>query len=70
MIITAGNKGVIGCQRNNKPFSLSAKNVTIASTHGAGDVFAGIFCAALASNEDFYKALKLANHKAAFHVSK
>ena len=70
VIITAGNKGVIGCQRNNEPFSLPAKNVPVASTHGAGDVFAGIFCAALASNEDFDKALKLANHKAAFHVSK
>ena len=33
-------------------------------------VFAGIFCAALASNYELRSAIELANEKAAFHVSK
>tara|TARA_Y100000590_G_scaffold203084_1_gene230442 strand:+ start:10466 stop:11329 length:864 start_codon:yes stop_codon:yes gene_type:complete len=70
IIITLGEEGVIVCEENNEPIHLPAKKIDVESTHGAGDVFAGIFCAALASNDDLLTAIKLANDKAAFHVSK
>ena len=69
-IITAGEKGVVACERNSNSFSILAKKIEVSSTHGAGDVFAGIFCAALASNEDLQKSVEIANEKAAFHVAK
>ena len=47
-----------------------SEKIKVKSTHGAGDVFAGVFCAAIASNEDLAKALNIANKKAAFHVAK
>ena len=70
VVITAGDKGVIYCEKNDNPFSFSAKNIEVKSTHGAGDVFAGTLCAALASDYQLKKAIKLANEKAIFHVTK
>ena len=70
VIITAGEKGVITCERNKNPFSILSKKIEVNSTHGAGDVFAGIFCAALGSNADLKKAVEIGNEKAAFHVAK
>ena len=70
VIITAGEKGIVTCERNKNTFSILAKKIEVNSTHGAGDVFAGIFCAALASNADLKKAVEIGNEKAAFHVAK
>tara|TARA_B100000029_G_C17586512_1_gene961284 strand:- start:653 stop:1516 length:864 start_codon:yes stop_codon:yes gene_type:complete len=70
VVITAGEKGVVCCEKNDNPFSFSAKNIKVKSTHGAGDMFAGTLCAALASDYQLKKAIKLANEKAIFHVAK
>ena len=70
VIITAGQDGVVGSEENQDPIYLPSEKIKVKSTHGAGDVFAGVFCAAIASNEDLAKALNIANKKAAFHVAK
>ena len=48
----------------------ASNDIEVQSTHGAGDVFAGVFCASIASKEELLKALEIANKKAAFHVAK
>tara|TARA_B100000029_G_scaffold44155_1_gene40788 strand:+ start:1624 stop:2487 length:864 start_codon:yes stop_codon:yes gene_type:complete len=70
VVITAGEKGVIACEKNKKPIYVKAKKIKVKSTHGAGDVFAGVFCSNLALNKNIKTALEIANKKAAFHVAK
>ena len=70
VIITAGQDGVVASEENQNPIYLPSEKIEVKSTHGAGDVFAGIFCAAIASNENLLNALDIANKKAAFHVAK
>ncbi len=70
VVITAGEKGVIACEKNKKPIYLKPKKTKVKSTHGAGDVFAGVFCSNLALNQNIKTALEIANKKAAFHVAK
>ena len=41
----------------------------VKSTHGAGDTFAGTFCAALVSGKDITDAADIANKKAAEFIS-
>tara|TARA_B100001123_G_C15236407_1_gene997296 strand:- start:147 stop:1007 length:861 start_codon:yes stop_codon:yes gene_type:complete len=69
VIITLGENGVVACESNKEAFHIASESIDVKSTHGAGDVFAGIFCAALTCNESIKKALEIANKKAAFHVA-
>ena len=70
VIITLGENGVVFSELNKKPTHLTTKKINVNNTHGAGDVFAGIFCASYALNDDLLTALQLANEKATFHVAK
>ena len=70
VIITAGEEGVVACEKNKETIYIPSIDIEVQSTHGAGDVFAGVFCASIASKEEFLKALEIANKKAAFHVAK
>ena len=69
VIITIGENGVVGCQNNDEPIFIEAKKTKVISTHGAGDKFAGTFCASLAHDNNFIKCVEIANEKAAEHVS-
>ena len=70
VIITSGGKGVTACKKNDSPFHIPALNVKVNSTHGAGDVFAGTLCAALAAGLNLLDAITLSNEKAGFHIAK
>ncbi|RUX52052.1 ribokinase [Mesorhizobium sp. M4A.F.Ca.ET.050.02.1.1] len=69
VVVTAGADGVAGIRRGHDPIAVPAVPVRLISTHGAGDVFAGTFAAAMASGKPFRECLSLANHAAARHVS-
>ncbi|MDX8479832.1 PfkB family carbohydrate kinase [Mesorhizobium sp. VK24D] len=69
VVVTAGGDGVVGLQRGDDPVVVPAIPVRLVSTHGAGDVFAGTFAAAIAAGSTFAVCLGLANQAAARHVS-
>ena len=46
-IVSAGRDGAVLCQTNNEPIHFEGLKVKVKSTHGAGDTFAGTFCASL-----------------------
>jgi len=68
-IVTAGAEGVAVVAAGYERFCLPAEPVDLVSTHGAGDVFTGTLCAALASGCDLVSAVRAANLAAARHVS-
>ena len=70
VVVTAGGDGVAICSSNGDAIKLPAKEVTVISTHGAGDVFTGTLCTEIASGSGLEKAVDVANTKAAIHVSK
>ncbi|WP_352778212.1 PfkB family carbohydrate kinase [Mesorhizobium sp. M0174] len=69
VVVTAGGDGVAGMLRGHDPVVVPALPVLLISTHGAGDVFAGTFAAALAAGHAFAQCLEVANQAAAVHVS-
>ncbi|WP_027169541.1 PfkB family carbohydrate kinase [Mesorhizobium sp. WSM3224] len=69
VVVTAGGDGVAGMRRGHDPVMVPALPVQLISTHGAGDVFAGTFAAALARGHAFAQCLEAANQAAAVHVS-
>ena len=69
VVVTAGGDGVAGMRRGQDPVVVPAIPVRLISTHGAGDVFAGTFAAALAAGRTFAQCLEAANQAAAVHVS-
>jgi ribokinase len=69
VVVTAGADGVVGMELGGDAVALPAIPVRLISTHGAGDVFAGSFAAAMASGKSFPECLDLANQAAARHVS-
>ncbi|MCP4379818.1 MAG: hypothetical protein GY798_00045 [Hyphomicrobiales bacterium] len=69
-IVTAGGHGLATAAQDGAAFCLPAKNVELVSTHGAGDVFVGTLCAALAGGDDLRAACETANARAAEHVVK
>ncbi len=69
VVVTAGGDGVAGMRRGENPVVVPAIPVRLISTHGAGDVFAGSFAAALATGHAFAQCLEVANKAAAVHVS-
>jgi ribokinase len=69
VIISAGKKGVVLCEKNKEPIHFQGLKVNVKSTHGAGDTFAGTFCASLVLGKDLLEAIKIANQKAAEFIS-
>ena len=68
-IITLGESGVVFCENDSEPIFIKSKKVDVKSTHGAGDVFAGVLCSSLSSGLNLISSVKIANEKAALHVS-
>lgn len=68
VIVTAGGDGVAYCDDFSFG-SVASEKVNVISTHGAGDCFVGNLCVQLCNNKSIEEAIKLANHKAALHVS-
>jgi len=69
VVVTAGSDGVAVCSANGESISLAAKNITVVSTHGAGDVFAGSLCAELTAGKSLRESVELSNTRAAVHVA-
>ena len=69
IIISAGEKGVVLCERDKKPIHFKGLKVRVKSTHGAGDKFAGVFCANLILGNQLEDAIKIANKQAAEFIS-
>ena len=68
-IVSAGEKGVVLCEKDKKPVHFEGVKVMVKSTHGAGDTFAGTFCAALVLGKELEDSIKIANKKAAEFIS-
>lgn len=68
-IVSAGEKGVVFCEKDKNPVHFEGLKVLVKSTHGAGDTFAGVFCANLVLGENLEEAIKIANQKAAEFIS-
>lgn len=69
VIVTAGGDGVAMCSRDGSSIKLSAKEIDVVSTHGAGDVFTGTLCAEIAAGTPLHQAVEVANERAAIHVA-
>ena len=69
VIISAGEKGVMLCEKDKNPIHFEGLKVLVKSTHGAGDTFAGTFCANLVLGKKLIEAIKIANKKAAEFIS-
>jgi ribokinase len=67
VIVTAGAAGVAAATREGS-WSIPGHAVTMAETHGAGDVFVGALAARLAEAVSLQEALRYANAAAALHV--
>ena len=68
-IVTAGGDGVAWAVRDQGADSREAHQVKLVSTHGAGDMFIGTLCHALAENAELGAAIDAANTAAARHIS-
>lgn len=69
VIVTAGGDGVAAVSATGDAIRLAAKPIDVVSTHGAGDVFTGVFCAEIASKTSLASAVTTANECAANHVA-
>ena len=69
VIVTAGGDGVAALSATGESVKLAAKPIDVVSTHGAGDVFTGVFCAEIASKASLVSAVTTANERAADHVA-
>lgn len=70
VVTTAGGDGVALADHTGLATTHPAIDVELVSTHGAGDMFVGSFCAALAKGDTLDQAVVVANHAAAMHVSR
>lgn len=69
IVVTLGGDGVIFAQSGETPEHQPARQTTVRSTHGAGDVFVGTFAAAYVDGAPFGAAIARAQDAAADHVS-
>ncbi|MEP5729578.1 MAG: PfkB family carbohydrate kinase [Sulfitobacter sp.] len=69
VIVTAGGDGMAWAARDGTKGAMPALPVKVVSTHGAGDMFIGTFCRAIAQGADVQDALTQANGAAARHIS-
>ncbi|MET3616237.1 ribokinase [Rhizobium aquaticum] len=69
VVVTAGGAGVAYASGQGAALTIDPIRITVASTHGAGDEFIGMFAASLTRGLGFAEALHLANRAAAKLVS-
>ena len=69
VIVTAGGDGVAWAVRDGECGAMPGLPVPVISTHGAGDMFIGTFCHAIAQGATIEPALEQANAAAARHIS-
>ena len=69
VIISAGEQGVVLCEKDKQPVHFKGIKVKVKSTHGAGDTFAGTFCASWISGNNVNESIIIANKKAAEFIS-
>jgi ribokinase len=69
-IITLGGDGLVVKENLGAPVFIPAVPVVVKSTHGAGDCFVGVFAASLAAGHSVGDACRVANARAAQHVSR
>lgn len=69
VVVTAGEHGVAFSEAGETQ-TLPARQVTLVSTHGAGDCFMGVLCKALNDGDVLAEAVSKANDAAAEHVSR
>ena len=69
VIVTLGGGGLVVAARGQPPVEIDALPVTVVSTHGAGDCFAGALAARLAAGDDIVAASRFANAAAGRFVS-
>jgi ribokinase len=70
VIVTLGGEGVVVAGIDNGIVEIAPIPVTVTSTHGAGDCFAGVFAAQLAAGRPLIEACRTANDRAADYVSR
>lgn len=69
VVVTLGERGVVVQQSGNKAHHLMALDVTVKSTHGAGDAFIGELAATLIKGANMNDAVDRANKAAGMHVA-
>ncbi|WP_438500649.1 PfkB family carbohydrate kinase [Pantoea ananatis] len=69
VVVTAGEHGVAFSEAGETQ-AFPARQVTLVSTHGAGDCFMGVLCQALNEGDKLAGAVAKANNAAADHVSR
>lgn len=69
VIITLGGQGLVFQAKDKSQHFVDPVNVTVKSTHGAGDCFVGVLAHELADGADITKACNQANNSAAKFVS-
>lgn len=68
VVVTAGSAGLAAWQSEAVRFTVPARKVKVASTHGAGDCFTGTLAAAIAGGASLEEACRAASEAAARHV--
>lgn len=68
VIVTLGGGGLVVAVPGKAPIEIDALPVSVVSTHGAGDCFAGALAARLAAGADVLAACRFANAKAGAFV--
>jgi ribokinase len=69
VIVTLGGGGLVVAPAGREPVEIEALPVTVVSTHGAGDCFAGALAARLAAGEAVVAACRFANAAAGAFVA-
>lgn len=69
VVVTAGGHGAAWSERGGQSGAIPGRPVTVVSTHGAGDMFIGTLCHAIAQDTATELALEHANAAAAHHIS-
>lgn len=69
VVVTAGAAGLAASESGGRQFTVAARQVKVASTHGAGDCFTGTLAAALSQGETLEAACRAASDAAARHVA-
>lgn len=69
VVVTAGSKGLAAWADDDKQIIIPAREVRVASSHGAGDCFTGTLAAALSQGRFLQEACERASDAAAAHVA-
>lgn len=70
LICSFGANGVVGLDRGDQVYSVSAPKVTVVDTVGAGDCLAGYFAAWIAKEKSFPESLEVATKAASLKVTR